>query len=108
MGEVLDFRIPGDDFRGLENKLNRLKAQATEVAAKYETASEHLERAAERGQHMLEYLGSIFDAAERAVEFCRRCRDASNIQDLGIMIEQRDLLARELAKSQLVRTKSSG
>ena len=53
-------------------------------------------------------LGLLRSQPERAVEFCRRCRDASNLQDLGAMIEQRDLLARELAESQLVRTKSSG
>jgi hypothetical protein len=106
MGEVVAFRRPGDDFCRLENKLNQLKAQVSEAAAKYETASERLNRAAKRGQRTLEYLGSLYDATERTIEFCRRCHDAGNIQDLAVMIEQRDLLARELAERQRVRTRS--
>lgn len=104
MGDVVAFRRPRDDFRRLENQLNRLKAQATEAAAKCETVSEFLDRAAERGQRTLEYLDSLLDATERTREFCRRCDDAGNVQDLAVMIEQRDLLARELAERQRLRT----
>jgi len=96
LGEVIPFIRPGSDFRRWAVKLERLGAQTAETAANCKIVSEHLASAVEHGQQVRDLLGSFCEAMRKTTEFCRRCRDASELDDLAAMIEQRDRLAREL------------
>lgn len=98
MGEVIPFGRSGNDPHNIVERLDRIAAQAAGMAANCEIANECLDRAAKRGEQLLEFLGALLDTARRTEEFCRQCHDASELDDLAVMIERRDRLAKELVE----------
>lgn len=100
VGEIIPFRASGEKLPFTTDEVRLATANVVGVVARWAAVRNKLVQAREAAQQTLKRLDVLADSAGRTADFCRRCCEASEVDDLETMIERRDLLARELAQDE--------
>ena len=105
MGDVIPFARPVSHPTRLPETTTRPETQTgdwlvadsqalVEVSA---TQLEYVNKTIEQGKKVLNIYRDILCSLQRTVDFCQRCAESCELDNLDLMIEQRDRLRREMA-----------